>query len=434
MSRLDFAPKINDIKVTDIKRGLGEFVPKPDKAASFDALKVTLKKAGYALASAEITVAGTLVREGSKLLIEAGDSKQRFALEGDGLGEALNGAEAGTAIEITGDWQPAGGRQDAHEVIRPSAAKKIPAPPNGASGARDRGRHAIDSIQASLVGTSGESDLFFSSVRTTSPGLTVYKGGAVMPRYFFARQRLGDLKVDRHALRFGVSYTPTQTLQLEAEIPYQATSFDDGRRSGSGSGFGNITVWGKYRFYRALETWGDKQAAARIGLELPTGKNAAPGERELAGPEFVRRQLGPIEGGVALHAGVTYSQARGRIIYGANIEATRRGERAGFRMGHEARVNTDLEYVLLPLRYRSPGKELFVLMETSYAYRGRGRVGGREVRGSGSSEFNLAPGLQFTATARLVLEASYQFPVARNMGPLLLRTDRNILVGVRYLY
>ncbi|HEX8088749.1 MAG TPA: transporter [Blastocatellia bacterium] len=434
MSRLDFAPKINDIKVTDIKRGLGEFVPKPDKAASFDALKATLKKAGYALASAEIAVAGTLVRDGPKLLIEAGDSKQRFALEGDGIEAAIQGAEAGAAIEITGDWQAAGERRDAHEVIRLAGAKKIPASSKRVSGGREPDRHAIDSIQASLGGMGSESDLFFSSVRTPSPGLTVYKGGAVIPRYFFARQRLGDLKVDRHALRFGLSYTPTQTLQLEAEVPYQATSFDNRRQSGSGSGFGNITVWGKYRFYRALETWGDKQAAARIGLELPTGKNAAPRERELAGPEFVRLQLGPIDGGVALHAGVTYSQARGRIIYGANIEATRRGERSGFRMGHEARVNTDLEYVLLPLRYRSPGKELFVLLETSYAYRGRGRAGGREVRGTGSSEFHLAPGLQFTATARLVLEASYQFPVARNIGPLLLRTDRNILVGVRYLY
>ncbi|MFP5261084.1 MAG: hypothetical protein ACLGJB_04165 [Blastocatellia bacterium] len=432
MSRLDFAPKINDIKVTDIKRGLGEFAPRPDRAASFAALKAALKKAGYALASAEITVAGTLAREGTKLFIDAGDSKQRFALEGDDLGGGLQAAGAGAAVEITGEWQAAGEGQGAAEVIRPSAAKKLPASSKKASDGP--GLQAIDGIQTSLAGTGGESGLFFSSVRTAGPGLTVYKGGAVMPRYFFARQRLGGLKVDRHALRLGVTYTPTQTLQLEAEVPYEATSFDDGRQSGSGRGFGNVTAWGKYRFYRALETWGDKQAALRVGLELPTGKNDAPGGGEPAGPEFVRRQLGPIGGGAALHAGATYSQARGRIIYGASVEATRRGERSGFRMGHEAQVNTDLEYVLLPLKYRSPGKELFVLLETGYVYRGRGRVAGREVSGSGSSEFHLAPGLQFTASARLVLEASYQFPVARNAGPLVLRTDRNILVGVRYLY
>jgi hypothetical protein len=103
-------------------------------------------------------------------------------------------------------------------------------------------------------------------------------------------------------------------------------------------------------------------------------------------------------------------------------------------MGHEIRVNTDFEYVLLPIKYRSPGRELFAIVETTYAYRSRGRAAGREVPGSSASEFHIAPGLQFTATARVVLEASYQFPVVQNTGPLLLRTDRNLLVGIRYLY
>jgi len=46
VSRLNFAPKIDDIKVTDIKRGLGVFTPKADKPVSFAALRAALKKAG----------------------------------------------------------------------------------------------------------------------------------------------------------------------------------------------------------------------------------------------------------------------------------------------------------------------------------------------------------------------------------------------------
>ena len=434
MSRLDFAPKINDIRLTDIKRGLGEFVPRRDKAVSFAALKATLKKAGYTLASAEITVAGSLAREGAAWLIEADDSKQRFVVEGDDLNEITGGAEAGTRLEITGDWQTVGKEQGARESIRPGAARKSTPPSKSSPESAGQNRAAVESIQVSLGGTGSAEGLFFSSVRTTNPGLTVYKGGAVMPRYFYTRQHLGSLKVDRHAVRVGLSYTPTPTLQLEAEAPYQKTSFDDGARSGSGNGFGNIIVWGKYRFYRALEIWGDKQAAVRFGLELPTGKKSAPGEASLAEPEFVRRQLSAVSGGFAFHTNVSYSQARGRIVYGANIETTARGEREGFRTGHEARLNTDLEYVLLPVKYQSPGRELFVLLETSYVYHSRGRIGGREVAGSSSSEFYLAPGLQFTATPRLVLEASYQFPAVRNMGALMLGTDKNVLVGIRYLY
>jgi hypothetical protein len=151
-------------------------------------------------------------------------------------------------------------------------------------------------------------------------------------------------------------------------------------------------------------------------------------------PELVRQQLSAINGGVAFHTDVSYSQAHHRFIYGANIEGTVRGERDGFRMGHELRVNTDLEYVLLPLKYQNPGKELFVILETTYSYRNRARIDGQETPGSSSSEFYLAPALQFTASPRLVLEASYQFPVVLNSGPLVLRTDSNFLLGIKYLY
>lgn len=434
MSRLDFAPKLDEIKVTDIKQGLGEFVPKPDKAASFAALKATLKKAGYTLDSAEITVVGTLVRDNSEVWLESDVSKQRFALEGTDVEGMFKDTPTGARVEVTGDWQTAG-KDTAREVIRPKTATKVAAVRTTESIDRNEDQPELHGIQVSLDGIAAASPaMFLAPIRTTSPGLTVYKGGAVIPRYYYTRQHLGDFKVDRHALKLGVSYTPTPRVQLEAEIPYQGNSFKSGAGSGSGSGFGNITLWSKHRFFRTLETWGDKQAAFRLGVELPTGKKDPPSAEKIAAPEFVRQQLSPINGGIALRSDLAYSQARGRFIFGANIESTVRGERAGFRLGHEVLVNTDFEYVLLPLRYRSPGRELFTILETTYVYRSRGRLGGREVPGSSASEFYLAPGLQFTASPRLVLEASYQFPVVRNTGPLVLRTDRNLLLGIRYLY
>ena len=426
MSRLDFAPKLDDIKVSDIKRGLALFTPKPDKAVSFSALKAALKKAGYALASADITVAGTLVRDQSGLWIEADLSKQRFSIEGDKTKQILEDMDAGARVEITGDWQTIDKDSLSRERIQPRAAKKIAASKNAAASSRE-----LKGIYISLDGAGVES---VSSVRTTNPGLTVYRGGAVLPRYYYTRHHLGNLKADSHALRLGVSYTPTSTLQLEMETAYQRTLFDDGSRSGSNSGFDNVILRGKYRFYRALETWGDKQAAIRLGLELPTGNRSAPSESELDAPEFVRRQLGSTGGGLAFHADMSFSQAHRRIIYGANIEAIARSARDGFRKGHEFFINTDFEYVLFPFEYQNPGKELFLLLETSYSYRGSGRINEREVAGSSGSGFYLAPGLQFTATPRLALEASYQFPVARNTGPLALRTDKSILVGIKLLY
>ena len=103
-------------------------------------------------------------------------------------------------------------------------------------------------------------------------------------------------------------------------------------------------------------------------------------------------------------------------------------------MGHEIRVNTDLEYVLLPRDYDTPGGELFMIVETSFVHRGSGRLAGDSISGSNSTEYYIAPGLQYAAAPRFVVEGSIQLPLVLNTGPLVLRNDRNILLGVRYLF
>ena len=121
------------------------------------------------------------------------------------------------------------------------------------------------------------------------------------------------------------------------------------------------------------------------------------------------------------------------MIFGGNAEAIFRTERDGFRMGHEQRLSTDLEYVI-PRDPHKPGGELFLILETTFVHRSNGRLNGLPVSGSGATEYYLAPGLQYAAHPRFVIEGSFQFPVVRNTGPFVLRTDRNILLGVRYLF
>ena len=103
-------------------------------------------------------------------------------------------------------------------------------------------------------------------------------------------------------------------------------------------------------------------------------------------------------------------------------------------MGNEIRVNTDLEYILLPFDYQKPGKELFVILETSFVVCGQGRLDGASVADSKSTDFFVAPGLQYAAHPQLVVEGSLQFPVFRNAGREVLRTDFNLLLGIKYLF
>jgi hypothetical protein len=103
-------------------------------------------------------------------------------------------------------------------------------------------------------------------------------------------------------------------------------------------------------------------------------------------------------------------------------------------MGHELRVNTDLEYVLFPRNYDRPGGEVFAILESNFIRRGTGRVAGAPAPGSSSTEYYLAPGVQYAMRPRFVIEASYQLPLVRNTGPQALRVERGLLVGIRLLY
>lgn len=446
VSRLDYAPKPKEIEITDIKKGLGVFTPKPGKAVSFAALQSALKKAGYTLDSAEITLTGTLERVGKEWWVVVDPFGQRFNLEGSTLETTMGQAKAGEKVELTGGWKTLGKGLTVREVISPQTLKKTDDGPRASAvvvgpfasadedGVQFQRANFVSPSSSSFANTLARATLPAAPIRTTSPGLTVYKGGAVVPRLYLLKQHLGHLDVSRQVWDISISYTPSQRVQLEAQVPIARTTFDDGTSSGSGGGVGNITLWSKYRFYRTVKTYGDRQASVRFGLELPTGKKSGPSATQLNASEYVRQQLTPINGGLSPHFDISFSQAQGRVIFGANSEGILRSKRAGFRTGHEVRANSDLEYVVLPRNYDKPGGELFVILETSFVHRGTGRVGGLPVRGSRSTEYYLAPGLQYAAATRFVVEGSYQFPIIRNTGPQVLRTDRSLLLGVRYLF
>lgn len=433
MSRLDYAPKLKEIEVTDFKKGLGVFTPKPDKRVSFAALKETLQKAGYTLAAADITVAGTLTKDEKGWAIVVKSSGQRFALAGPNVDQALAGAKADETIELTGDWKTSGAGSNAHETIYPAARESAASGRVISSPMFAKVSFRESPIPETVPLSSPSTATPLAPIRVTSPGLTVYKGGAVTPRFYFSKQHLGSLEITRQIFDLSISYTPSPRLQLEIEAPFSRTAYDDGISAGSGSGAGNITGWAKYRFFRTVETYGDRQAAFRVGVELPTGKKTAPSQAQVNVPAFVRQQLTPINGGFSPHFDLAFSQAGGRFIFGGNAEAIFRTDRDGFRMGHEQRVNTDFEFVI-PRDPRKPGGELFLLLETTFVHRSNGRLAGATVSGSGATEYFLAPGLQYAAHPRFVVEGSFQFPVVQNTGPLILRTDRNILLGVRYLF
>ncbi len=204
VSRLDFAPKLSDIKITDIKGGIGVFTPKPDRPVSYAGLKAALKRAGYTLASSEIVVSGKLARgEMGGWWLVTDLAAQRFALEGANLERLLDGAAPGARLEITGDWKTTGAGTGARETIAPSAIRDIS---NAAADGGASSRAAPLPVGAGLPASAlGNPAMSFAPIRTTSPGLTVYRGGAVIRGLSFIRLRLGRLDVSRQVLQVSAS-------------------------------------------------------------------------------------------------------------------------------------------------------------------------------------------------------------------------------------
>jgi hypothetical protein len=383
------------------------------------------------LDAADLTVVGTLQNDQKVWWLTNDSTNQRFRLN-DADSTKLADAKSGEKVEVIGDWKTTS-HEEAIDVrsIKKVDTTKSARRPTGMLFVSARFEPEFPAV-GSLAEAATPKPL--APIRTTTPGLTVYKGGAVTPRFYFIKQHLGNLDVKRQVLDVSLSYTPSPRLQVEVQVPLMRSSFDDGVTSGSGVGLGNVTLWSKYRFFRTVKTYGDRQASVRFGLELPTGKKAAPSAQTINVPAFVRQQLTPISGGLAPHIDVAFSQAGGRFIFGGNVEGIARSERDRFRMGHEVRVNTDSEYVLLPRDYQTPGGELFVILESTFVHRSHGRLGGSVVDRSNSTEFYLSPGLQYAARPRFVVEGSVLLPVIRNTGPLVLRNDINVLAGIKYLF
>src|SRR5262249_17195021 len=157
--------------------------PKAEKTVSFAALRETFKKAGYTLASAKITVVGKLEREGVVWSLIADTSGQRFALEGEGVDQAVSDAASKARVEIIGDCKTLGEGKTPREVIPPSPVKKAERFRNKALEGAAKTEHIYVASGEPLEGSPPPA----TPIRTTSPGLTVYRGGAFVPRYLYTR-------------------------------------------------------------------------------------------------------------------------------------------------------------------------------------------------------------------------------------------------------
>jgi hypothetical protein len=96
-----------------------------------------------------------------------------YVFEGEGVDQALPDAVPNAQVEIIGDWKTAG---EGKEIISPLPAKKAGRSHNG-SGANQAQTEYVDVTSG---GPLEGAPFPVAPIRTTSPGLTVYRGGAYL--------------------------------------------------------------------------------------------------------------------------------------------------------------------------------------------------------------------------------------------------------------
>lgn len=272
-------------------------------------------------------------------------------------------------------------------------------------------------------------------LRTPSPGTGVYHGLSVNGRFTLGEERSDDGPELAEAIAaVDVKYTPATSWSFTVTVlRVERTAKGRDRRETRLSGLGDVKLSGKYRFFRQLGRWRDRQAAFGFGVELPTGARRTLAA-DAALPLSLREAVQPGSDSTDFFADLSYQQARGRHVQAAAVGYRRNGEGDGYRFGDEARLDLDAEAIVLPRKYEVPGHEVFALIEASFVHRGSDELHGARVPGTSRTELLLAPGLEYVATEQLALGISAAVPVVAHVDDDGLASRWQLLVEARYAF
>jgi len=274
-----------------------------------------------------------------------------------------------------------------------------------------------------------------SPIRANTSGTGVYQGNELVLGALADRES-GESGPERRLTSFvELRYIPATHWVLGLRLPYavQGRLERPGSRSEAVSGWGDVTVTAKHRFYRAVGPWWDQHAAFQLGVKLPTGSTG--GLADPAVPLSTRARFQAGTGSTDLLADAVFQQAHGRWGSAVDLGYRYNGEGSGgLRMGDEIRLNGSVQYVLLPRVYTQPGHELFALLEGTALRKWDDGLRGVSMAGTDRAELLLAPGLQYVATEQVFLDLSVQFPVWADLGRHAPKNRWNGLVQVRYVF
>ncbi len=301
---------------------------------------------------------------------------------------------------------------------------------------------------------------------TTIPATTIPRG------HFFVDFRLENLKFDRYSdgelLDFAVqgnevhsedsrlsniltgAYGVTNDLLAGLRLPYVSHEQvreghfheDEGEaavhRHGDSADFGDLTLFGQYRFFHKDEV--NLEVSALFGLKLPTGRTT---ERTRQGPRFeVEHQSG--SGSWDPMAGLAVTKRWGRFSLDGNILymfTTRGNQRTtlgdmffynlatSYRLGEVRHIH---HYIVGNQVHEKEHTHLAwdLVVELNGEWHGRHEINDRDDDNSGGTQVFFSPGVRATIADRYSPFLSVGIPVLQDMNGKEQEADYRFTLGI----
>ncbi|EBA00784.1 hypothetical protein MELB17_23145 [Marinobacter sp. ELB17] len=275
---------------------------------------------------------------------------------------------------------------------------------------------------------------------TFNTALPVAQGQTIWREQLVLRERSDDGPMDRdvsvQALVSVLGYGVTSNIAVFGMVPYFFNKELDvampmgpmDRIERDTSGFGDLSLFGRYTLYKKDFTGSTFRVAPVFGLTAPTGDdNDSDRFGEL--PRSLQAGDGAWDGfgGVVTTYQTLQYQLDGQLLYREN------GRHDGFARGDETRFDASLQYRIWPRSMQgvsgTPGF-VYALLESNLVHRERDQLGSGTDANSGGTQWLLAPGLQYV-TRRWIVEGTVQLPVAEDPHGDAIEDEYIVRVGFR---
>ncbi len=222
------------------------------------------------------------------------------------------------------------------------------------------------------------------------------------------------------------SYALVTDATLNLVVPYQRRHLETPEGDFDADGIGDITLFGKYRFYRRDIPFGRDQISFIGGLELPSGSTSK--GRGLKKDPALQLGSGGVDGIVGIAAGTTRSwySIEGAVRGKINSEAK------DFKFGNVLLYDLYLAYQTYP-EWPTPPAQLNFSIEFNGRTFADNEVDGNDVDTGGTVLF-ISPGIQYIVTGNLLFETGVQIPIVKDFPSERLEPDFTVLFGLRYLF